>query len=124
MKALLSVRTLALLAVAIGVVVGGLAGGSGRAGLEAADVEARALVKRLGSDRFSNRDTAQKRLRELGVKALPALKAGMADPTLEVAKRIALVRSAITQDRLWAAFAPIAGDGAAARDLFAEMMSR
>jgi hypothetical protein len=86
------------------------------------DAEVQALVKQLGADGFADREAAEKRLRELGVKALPAIKAAMADPDLEVARRSARIRAAITRDRLWAAFARVAGNDRAARNLFAEIM--
>jgi hypothetical protein len=86
------------------------------------DAEIRALVKQLGHSRFAEREAAEKRLRELGVKALPAIRAGMADADLEVARRATAVRAAITRDRLWAVFTKVAGDDKPARDLFAEIM--
>ena len=119
-------RIAALLAVVVGVLVagvGGLAVLFGGEGANPTDAEVRALVKKLGSNRYADRATAQKRLRELGVKALPAIKAGMADPDPEVAQRSATVRAAVTRDRLWAAFAPVVGDDKPARGLFAEILS-
>lgn len=123
MKGVISFRIPPLLAVAVGVLVGGLAVVSGGEGANPPDAEIRALVKQLGADRFADRETAEQRLRELGVKALPAIKAGMADPDSEVARRSAAVRAAVTRDRLWAAFARVAGDDKPARDLFAEILS-
>jgi hypothetical protein len=92
-KGVISIRMAALLAVAVGAVIGGLAVVSAEV---RADVEARALVKQLGADHFAVREAASKRLRELGVKALPAIKAGMADPDPEVARRSAAIRAGIT----------------------------
>ena len=121
MKGVISFRIPAMLAVAV--LVGGLAVLSGGEGAHPSDAEVRALVKQLGADRFADREAAEKRLRELGVKALPAIKAGMADPDPEVARRSAAVQAAVTQDRLWAAFASVAGGDKPARDLFAEFLS-
>lgn len=87
------------------------------------DGEISALVKRLGAGRFADREAAEKRLRELGVKALPAIKNGMVDPDIEVARRSAAVRAAIARDRLWAAFVKVAGEGEPARELFGEIMN-
>jgi hypothetical protein len=123
MKSVISFRAPALLAVVELLIAGmeGLAAWSG--GEEPRDAEIRALVKQLGHNRFAEREAAEKRLRELGVKALPAVKAGITDPDLEVARRSAVVRAAITRDRLWAVFTKVAGDDKPARDLFAEIMS-
>ena len=127
----LFVNKLKGLAVAVGVLVagvGGLAMVSGGAGANpqplarAADDPAK-LVKQLGSANFAEREAAEKKLRELGVKALPAIKSGLADADPEVARRSAEVRAAITRDRLWAAFARVAGEDKPARDLFAAVMS-
>jgi hypothetical protein len=85
--------------------------------------EALALVKQLGADRFADRESAEKRLRVLGVKALPAIKAGMTDPDPEIARRCKAIRVAITRDRLWAVFVRSAGDDKSAVDLFAEILT-
>jgi hypothetical protein len=123
MKGVVFFRALGLLAVAIAVLATGL-GASVGMGANPTDAEVRALVKQLGGDRFASREMAAKQLRELGVRALPAIKAGMADPDPEVARRSAVVRAAITRDRVWAAFARIAGDDKPARALFDEILSR
>jgi len=124
MRGAISFLIPALLMVAAGALLDGRAGVSGGAGAHPPDAEARALVKQLGADRFADRKAADKRLRELGAKALPALKAGMADPDLEVARRSAVIRTAITRDRLWTAFVRIVGDDKPAHELFAEILKR
>jgi hypothetical protein len=121
-----SFRTSAFLAIVVGMMapgIGRLAVLCGGVGTNLTDAEVWALVKQLGSDRFADRELAEKRLRELGVKAQPAIKTGMADPDPEVARRSTAVQAAITRDRLWATFAKVAGDDKPARDLFAEIMS-
>jgi hypothetical protein len=125
MNGLISFRALALLAVVALLIAGmeGVAALSAGEGADPADAEIRALVKQLGHSRFAEREAAGKRLRELGVKALPAIKAGITDPDLEVARRSAAIRAVITRDRLWAVLTRVAGDDKPARDLFAEIMS-
>jgi hypothetical protein len=123
MKAAISLCIPALLGVAAVAMLDGSAGASTAAGADPSDAEVRALVKQLGADRFADRAAADKRLRELGVKALPAIKAGMANPHLEVARRCAAIRAAITRQRLWDAFTRVAGDDKPAHKLFAEMLS-
>jgi hypothetical protein len=117
----MSFRIPALLGVAAVALLDGLVGVSAAAGANPSDAELRALVKQLGAARFADREAADKRLRELGVKALPAIKAGMANPNLEVARRCAAIRAAITRQRLWAAFTRVAGDDKPAHQLFAEI---
>ncbi|HET6572322.1 MAG TPA: sigma-70 family RNA polymerase sigma factor, partial [Fimbriiglobus sp.] len=139
------------LACAVGVVVacaGGvvaLSGGSGRsaaAGVEE-DADARKLVKQLGSPNFADREAAQKKLRALGARARPALKAGMTDPDPEVARRASAIWAAVRDDEMkafvarfqadkdgtvafdhpvWVRFAAVAGDDKASRRLFAAMI--
>src|SRR4051812_16080577 len=44
------------------------------------DPDVPAILKRLASETFAERDAAHKQLRSLGLKALPAVKAGQANP--------------------------------------------
>src|SRR5262245_36990260 len=57
--------------------------------------DAAALVQQLGSKSFSEREAAEKKLRELGPAALPAIKAGMTSPDAEIAQRCKLLVPAI-----------------------------
>jgi RNA polymerase sigma factor (sigma-70 family) len=102
------------------------------------DDPAAKLVEQLGAPEFADREAAQKKLRELGVKANPALRAGLKSENPEVRNRAAKVLAEIRKDALaalvkgfdpakeqqpdhpiWKRFKTIAGDTRAARDLFA-----
>jgi RNA polymerase sigma factor (sigma-70 family) len=83
--------------------------------------DADALVRQLGDPKFARREEAQKRLRELGPKALPTLRAGAASKDKEVARRASEVMAAVRREQLWTVFTRIAGDDDAARDLFAQL---
>ncbi len=87
----------------------------------AADSAAK-LVEQLGAPEFADREEAAKKLRELGAKAEPALRAGLRSEEQEVRDRCAKVLNEIRKDQLWAAFAKITGQDKAARDLFAHIM--
>ncbi len=113
--------------------------------VSAADREAaRALVRRLGSDRFADRDEASKQLRAMGRRALPALAEAVArDPDAEVRHRCELLLPAAAAEdfdaRLaafladadgkfahdlpgWAKFREQTGNDPLARELFAELL--
>jgi RNA polymerase sigma factor (sigma-70 family) len=79
------------------------------------------LVEQLGAPDFADREAAAKKLRELGLKAEPALRAALKSEDPEVRARAAKVLNEIRKDQLWAAFAKVAGDDKATRDLFAHI---
>jgi RNA polymerase sigma factor (sigma-70 family) len=104
---------------------------------------AEALVKQLGSDEFAEREAAGKKLRSLGLAALPAIRAGMKDPDLEIARRCAELLPRVYADSwapfakqfqadkdgkqdfdhpIWQRFKAIAGDSRQSRKIFAEMI--
>jgi RNA polymerase sigma factor (sigma-70 family) len=102
------------------------------------DDPAAKLVEQLGAPEFADREAAQKKLREHGVKANSALRAGLKSKDPEVRDRSAQLLSGIRADALealvkgfdpakdqqpdhpiWKRFKTIAGDTRAARDLFA-----
>jgi RNA polymerase sigma factor (sigma-70 family) len=87
-----------------------------------ADPDPADLVKQLGSPVFADREAAEKKLKALGPKAKPAVRAAMASGDPEVAGRAVAVRDAIRREELWTVFAKVAGDDPAARDLFAKIM--
>jgi RNA polymerase sigma factor (sigma-70 family) len=108
----------------------------------AKDDPAASLVRLLGDRDFKTREDAAKKLRAVGVKALPALQAGTRDPDPEVAKRSHDVIGAIRADArdalakqfdpqkpedydhpVWKRFKTIAGSDLAARKLFAEIIA-
>jgi RNA polymerase sigma factor (sigma-70 family) len=100
------------------------------------------LVEQLGGPEFADREAAQKALRELGVKANPALRAGLKSENPEVRNRSAKILSEVRKDALealvkgfdpakeqqpdhpvWARFVAIAGDSQASRELFARIVA-
>jgi hypothetical protein len=102
------------------------------------DAEARELVRQLGSPKFKKRQTAEKALTNLGAQAATAVRAGMRDAELEVAKRCTALwphlwqaeiarldahRMAGYTHPLWARFRQAAGDDPGSRTLFAEMVA-
>jgi len=138
-------RTIVLMtAVCLTVVYGGLAmtGAAPDAPPEkAADDPAAALVKRLGSAVFADRETAQKELRKLGAKAEAAIRVGLMGDEPEVRARCAQVLAEIHRDALdafakafdpavenrsdhpiWMRYKAIAGDTRASRELFARII--
>ncbi|HEY1187048.1 MAG TPA: HEAT repeat domain-containing protein, partial [Gemmata sp.] len=101
------------------------------------------LVEQLGSADFAEREAAQKELRALGVKAEPALRAGLRSDNAEVRTRCAAVLAGVRKDALaalakgfdpkaekqpehpiWARYKGIAGDTPASRELFARVLKR
>jgi RNA polymerase sigma factor (sigma-70 family) len=100
------------------------------------EAEAQKLVRQLGSPNFAEREAADKALTDMGARAAAAVRTGMGDADLEVAKRCAAIWPRLWQteiarpeaDRmagythpLWARFRKVAGDDASSRTLFAEM---
>lgn len=88
-------------------------------------IPAEALVKQLGAGLFADREAAQKRLRSMGLEALPALQAGLKSADTEVARRSQTIIGLIYQDcepRLWKRWAQLIGDDAGSRELFREML--
>jgi hypothetical protein len=104
---------------------------------------ARALVRRLGSEVFRDRDRAARELAEMGRAALPALDAGRNDPDPEVRMRVVALLPRAEADDLraridtfladcdarythdlpgYTRFRIVAGDDADARDLFAQIL--
>lgn len=79
------------------------------------------LVEQLGSPEFTDREAAQMKLRELGMKAEPVLRAGLWSENPEIRQRCATVLNEIRKDQLWAAFTKVAGADKAARDLIAHI---
>ena len=108
----------------------------------AKDDPAAKLVEQLGSQEFADREAAQKALRELGMKANSALRAGLKSENPEVRNRSAKLLSEIRKDALatlvkgfdpakeqqpdhpvWKRYAAIAGDSQASRELFARIIA-
>ena len=102
------------------------------------DAEARKLVRQLGSRSFAKRQAAEKRLADMGARAASAVRVGMRDADLEVARRCAALWPRLWQTEiarkdagrlagfthpLWARFRKAAGDDAGSRTLFAEMVA-
>jgi hypothetical protein len=99
--------------------------------------DAAALVQQLGSKSFPAREAAEKQLRELGLAALPAIKAGMMNPDAEIAQRCKLLLPAIRfadseaflagkkehDSPAWRSFKTLVGDSKESRQIFAEMMA-
>src|SRR4051794_7620564 len=121
-----------------------LVGAGGAAGDRAgAEATASELVRRLGSPKFAQRQAAQRKLRELGPKALPAVLTGQRHADLEIARRCAELASVLRDDWLrrfqadlvaddtgrrdhdhpiWQRFKNVAGDDRASRELLSQMM--
>src|SRR4029079_6003769 len=95
------------------------------------------LVMQLGDADFKLREDASKKLRDLGVKAIPALQAGTRDTSPEVSRRSRELLSTVRTDvraalakrfdptktdehdhPVWKHFVAIAGDSRASRELF------
>jgi hypothetical protein len=100
------------------------------------DAEARKLVQQLGSRSFAQRQAADKALAGMGARAAAAVRDGVRNGELEVARRCAALWPRLWQtefarpdaDRLagyahplWARFRKVAGDDPGSRTLFAEM---
>ncbi|HEV3384765.1 MAG TPA: sigma-70 family RNA polymerase sigma factor, partial [Gemmata sp.] len=100
------------------------------------------LVEHLGAQEFDDRENATKELRVLGLKAEPALRSGLKSENPEVRERSARLLIAIRSDArgalakgfdpstavepdhpIWKRFKTIAGNDAAARKLFAELIA-
>src|SRR5262249_32127699 len=134
----------AMTVLALGTGVGVMTGASGTPVEEPAPKEdpAAGLVRQLGDPDFKVREGAMKKIRALGAKAIPALKAGSRDPSPEVEWRSKKVLDAIRADvreafakefdpkqteeydhPVWKRFKTIAGSDAPARKLFAEIIA-
>jgi RNA polymerase sigma factor (sigma-70 family) len=132
----------------LSVVCGGFAmTGSGRGEQPApaprhVDNPAAKLVEQLGAPEFADREAATKKLRELGVNAEPALRAGVKSESPEVRARCAKILAEIRKDALdalvknfdpkaqnvpdhplWRRFKAVAGDSRASRELFARIIA-
>jgi len=97
---------------------------------------AESLVKQLGDPAFKTREAAEKPLRAMGKKAIPALRVGLKSESPEVVERSEKVLRLIHKDALdrfvadgdaldspvWKRFQAIAGDGKESRALYVEMM--
>src|SRR4051812_45844847 len=102
------------------------------------------LVARLAAPAFAEREAAGRKLRDLGVKALPAVTAGCASPDAEGRGRCKRLLGVLRADRraafaaafradadgkqrhdhpAWDRFVALAGDTRAGRALFAEMIA-
>ncbi len=135
-----------LLALAGGV-VWTTAAGAGPGGQPAPAKEkpdpAEPLVARLGSKEFAEREAAEKKLREMGAAALPAIRAGLKSDSPEVVKRCEKLIAAIRKDPLdrfvaefkkdtefrqpfdhpvWTRWADVIGTTRGCRELFDEML--
>ncbi len=93
------------------------------------DPGAERLVLQLGSKEFAEREAAEKKLREMGAKALPAVRAGLANGSPEVVERctrlLPLLRvehMKATEHPVWKKFAEVAGESKDAADLYADMV--
>ena len=106
-----------------------------------ADDPAVKLVEQLGAPEFADREAAGKKLREMGSRAEPALKAALKSENPEVRQRAGRVLAQIRKDTLavlakdfdpakdtqpdhpiWSRFKQIVGDSRASRDLFARII--
>ncbi len=97
---------------------------------------AESLVKQLGDPAFKTREGAEKPLRAMGQKAIPALRAGLKSESPEMVERSEKVLRLIHKDALdqlvagkgetdspvWKRFQAIAGDSPESRKLYGEMM--
>ncbi len=118
----------------------GAAGDGPKAVAPSADVAK--LVEQLGSDKFDDREAAEKKLVALGAAALPAVTAGKSSTDPEVARRCATIAQSIrktiraelvkrfdpakTDDYdhpVWKHYKAVAGDTPASRKLFAELIA-
>jgi len=100
------------------------------------------LVEQLGAPEFADREAAQKELRKLGLKAIPALREGLRSGNAEVRARCDRLIGVIRADArdalakqfdpkktddydhpIWKHFVAIAGDSGAARELFAKIIA-
>ncbi|MBN9120906.1 MAG: RNA polymerase sigma factor [Planctomycetes bacterium] len=100
------------------------------------------LVEQLGSAAFAERESAQKALRALGLKAEPALKVGLKSDDPEIRARCAVLLTKVREDALaalvkdfdpaaeiepvhpiWERFKSVAGHDKPARKLFAELIA-
>ena len=88
------------------------------------DPEAEKLVKQLGSAVFAEREAAEKKLREMGLKAKGAVLAGLRSADPEVVKRCEAIRVHFRREEHWPRFAKLIGDDKPARDLYAKIMSQ
>jgi hypothetical protein len=103
-----------------------------------ADSEAQKLVQQLGSQAFAEREAADKALAGMGARGAAAVRVGMNDTDLEIARRCAALWPRLWQteiartdaDRLasyahplWVRFRNVAGDDPGSRTLFAEMVA-
>src|SRR5688500_5624987 len=79
--------------------------GTGRGADDTAD-----LVARLAAPGFVDRETAARKLRELGVKALPAVTAGCTSPDAEVSGRCKRLLGLLRADRRAVFAAAFRGD--------------
>jgi hypothetical protein len=103
-----------------------------------------ALVARLAAPAFADREAAGRKLRDLGVKALPAVAAGCSSADAEVGRRCQILLGVLRADRraafaatfradadgrrthdhpAWDRFVSLAGDSRPGRALFAEMIA-
>jgi hypothetical protein len=91
------------------------------------DLDAENLVRQLGDPDFATREAATKKLRGLGLKAIPALQAGSRDPNPEIAKRsgelLRQIGAAAFDARHWPRFAKLIGDDKSSRELFDRLRS-
>jgi RNA polymerase sigma factor (sigma-70 family) len=82
------------------------------------DPQAERLVKQLGSPEFAEREAAEKRLREMGIAVLAAVRAGLKSESPEVVQRCERVLAQVRTEGLRATFRKLIGDDQPARDLF------
>jgi RNA polymerase sigma factor (sigma-70 family) len=104
---------------------------------------AEALVQQLGSKEFAEREAAEKKLKEMGAKAIPAVRAGTKSSVPEIAQRSEKVLAAIRKEDavrfvkafladkefqqkfdhpIWTRWAKTVGDDRGSRELFAEVL--
>jgi hypothetical protein len=102
------------------------------------------LVKKLGSDKFQERETAAKALRAIGAAAIPAIETGVKSESTEIAQRCERLLTAIRRDDvdriikallsdtdfkakfdypIWLRWVNIVGDDRTSRELFAEVLA-
>jgi RNA polymerase sigma factor (sigma-70 family) len=82
------------------------------------DPEAEKLVKQLGSPAFADRDSAERKLKALGPRVKPVVRAAIKNADPEVARRCQAILDHVLREQAWPRFARLLGDDRDARALF------
>jgi hypothetical protein len=84
--------------------------------------DAAKLVEQLGAEDFAAREAAEKKLKELGARAKPAVQAGLRSESPEIARRCRAVLYHLRAEEVKAAFLKLGGDDDLAHSLLAEVL--